>query len=336
MNASDVWYGSSLRDRALRALLAPASAAYAAVTTARNMMYDRKLLHVDRFSIPVISVGNLTVGGTGKTPFTAYLVHRLAAMGERPAVVTRDYGGDERLVHELLNPGVSVHVAAERAAGVRAAAAAGASVAVLDDAFQHRRAARELDIVLVSAERWQSSARVLPAGPLREPMRGLCRAGLLVVTSKSASAVTADAAAVQLGRLCPGTGQIRAGLHPAELVDVTAPERRQPLSMLAGSDVVAAAGVGDPSSFFEQLEQLGARVTRRVYRDHQPYSGAEVRDLMLLAGDGRRVVVTAKDAVKLSPLWPAKAPPAWYVSQVVRITHGDTLLTDALAAATSR
>ncbi|MGI9091261.1 MAG: tetraacyldisaccharide 4'-kinase, partial [Gemmatimonadaceae bacterium] len=176
MRVEDVWYGDGARARLARTVLMPASWLYHGVTAIRNTLYNIGLARTHSSPIPVISVGNLTVGGTGKTPFTAHLVHLLSEMGRRPAIVMRGYGGDEKLLHERLNPGIRVYVSPDRAAGVALAAAKGADVVVLDDAFQHRRAARCLDVVLVSAEQWRDDLKILPAGPLRESFTGLRRA----------------------------------------------------------------------------------------------------------------------------------------------------------------
>src|SRR5690348_7442624 len=130
--------------------------------------------------LPTLSVGNVTVGGTGKTPVAAWIAAELIDRGARPAIVLRGYGDDEPLVHARLNPDVPVIVAPDRLEGIARAAASGADVAVLDDAFQHRRAQRTADIVLVSAERWTRTPRLLPAGPWRESLRALRRTSMIL------------------------------------------------------------------------------------------------------------------------------------------------------------
>ena len=156
--------------RVARELLRPASWLYGSVVAARNAGYDHGWLRSHALAIPAVSVGNLTVGGTGKTPVSAYVAARLAERGMKPAIVMRGYGSDETLVHARLNPAIPVFVSADRVRGALAAKEAGCNVAVLDDAYQHRRARRDADIVLLSAE-LAGPVRALPAGAWREPPR---------------------------------------------------------------------------------------------------------------------------------------------------------------------
>lgn len=330
MSIEDTWYGETITAKSARAALAPLSWLYGAAVAARNSMYDTHMLRSVRSAVPVISVGNVTVGGTGKTPFTAFIVAELIAGGHRPAVVMRGYGDDEPKLHARMNPSAPVYVNADRVAGIEEAVSAGADVVVLDDGFQHRRAARDLDIVLVSAERWLERARVLPAGPLREGVVALRRADLVVVTRKSAGDATARevAASVQLiaGREKPIA---IASLEPTALVAATGTESL-PLSALSGARVLAVAGVGDPASFFEQLRALGASVTTRRFRDHHAYTSRDATELAADAVSHKYVVTTEKDAVKLALKWPANGPELWYLSQAVRLSVGTTAVAAAL------
>ena len=159
-----IWTGRGKPARVARALLAPAEVLYRAVVVTRGKFYDWGIFRAKRFSVPVLSVGNLSVGGTGKTPVAAWLARRFAGMGSVPAIVLRGYGGDEILVHERLNEGIPVIASADRVRGIREAIAEGVDVVVLDDAFQHRRARRDADVLLVSADAWTGKPRLLPAG----------------------------------------------------------------------------------------------------------------------------------------------------------------------------
>ena len=141
-NVERVWYGEGWSERLARAVLAPAGWSYAAVVAARNALYDHGLLRSRPAAIPALSLGNLTVGGTGKTPIAAWAAARLATAGARPAVVLRGYGDDESLVHARLNPGLVVVTDADRVRGVARARELGADCAILDDGFQHRRIRR--------------------------------------------------------------------------------------------------------------------------------------------------------------------------------------------------
>ncbi|HEX2189501.1 MAG TPA: tetraacyldisaccharide 4'-kinase, partial [Longimicrobiaceae bacterium] len=193
------WAGEAgVAGSALDAALAPAELLFRGGVAARNLAYDRGWLRAERAPVPVVSVGNLGVGGAGKTPVAAWIAARLLARGLRPAVALRGYGDDEVQVHRELNPEVPVFAAARRVDAAREAAAAGRDVVVLDDGFQHRALARDLDVVLVSAEGWTPGRRLLPRGPWREGAAGLRRAGVLVATRKSADAARGAAVAAEL------------------------------------------------------------------------------------------------------------------------------------------
>jgi tetraacyldisaccharide 4'-kinase len=230
-----------------------------------------------------------------------------------------------------MNPGVTVITGADRVAGIRQAMAAGADVVVMDDAYQHRRAGRDLDIVLVSAEHWTGDARLLPAGPFREPIRNLRRADIIVVTRKSASEREARDVAKSIVELDDDRREIVvAALEPTELVAVKSDERKS-IESLAGASVLAIAGIGDPESFYSQLTQLGATVTKRSFQDHHDYTADDVVQLVADGVGHKYAVTTQKDAVKLARVWPANGPVLWYLSQAVRLTEEGPLVAAALA-----
>jgi tetraacyldisaccharide 4'-kinase len=336
--AATIWRDDTGWASLTRSALAPASLLYRAVTAARNTLYDRGALSVAMPSVPVVSVGNLTVGGTGKTPLSAWIVSALKARGARPGIVMRGYGEDEPRVHELINPDIPVVVNADRVQGVRDAVAADVDVVVLDDAFQHRRIGRLEDVVLVSADQWREPIRLLPAGPWRERPSALSRASLVIVTRK---AVEGSVAAELRARLAPltatGSGAV-AALELSDLRNVVTGEARS-LSDIGGTRLLVAAGIGDPESFAAQLRAAGSHVDLRSFPDHHVY---DVPDIARLARDARafdHVVCTLKDAVKLGPRWPREAPPLWYVSLRCSIEVGvaevTALLDRVLAARTT-
>ena len=296
-----------------RGLLAPASVLYRGVTALRNSLYDRGTLTVERAAIPAVSVGNLAVGGTGKTPVAAWIASELRNRGAQPAVVLRGYGDDEPRVHALLNPDIAVITNADRIAGVNDAARGGADVAVLDDAFQHRRIARVEDIVLVSADRWREPVRLLPAGPWRESPGALGRASFLIVTRKAAGA---DDARSLLQRLLPLTRSRRGAVAELALTamhnEVTGATRM--LSELRGARVLVIAGIADPASLASQLRCTGADVEMRVFPDHHSYDSTDITRLVHDSRAFDHTLCTLKDVVKLGPQWPREAPPLWYVS----------------------
>lgn len=321
-----IWHGDDAFSRAARVALLPAEAAYRVATVARGWMYERSLLRVHRSAIPVISVGNLSVGGTGKTPFTAWAASELARRGARPAVVLRGYGGDEPLVHARLNPEIPVIIESRRAAGIARAAQIGATVAVLDDAFQHRAAEREIDIVLVAAEQFGRRLHILPAGPWREPLSALNRASLVVITRKIANASRIAAVGDAVRRAAPAVPQVvvRFTLSDLRSGATRGDKKILPLSVLANRAVVAIAGVADPGAFFNQLTQAGAIVIPFNFPDHYQYSALDVEHILATVGASDAMLVcTLKDAVKLAPKWPATARPLWYVSQTLEVESGE-------------
>jgi len=325
-----LWYGDSPGARLGRVALWPAARVYSAAVRLRGAMYDRGLLASEVAPVPVLAVGNVSVGGTGKTPLAAWAVAQLRERGAHPAVVLRGYGGDEPLVHETLNPGTPVVRDADRVRGARTAHAAGADCVVLDDAFQHRRLARTADWVLVAAERFSRTTRVLPTGPLREPLDALARADVAIVTRKIASVAEADAVAERIESVAR-IGAAIVHLAPSALVDARDGTARG-LDALRDARVLAVAAVGEPEAFFAQLRTLGARRVDAVpFRDHHAFTGADVAQLVHAAATADAVVCTLKDAVKLAPQWPAGGVPLWYVSQRAEVERGAHLLDASLA-----
>jgi tetraacyldisaccharide 4'-kinase len=327
-----IWYDPGFAARLGRAALAPASAIYGTVVHARAALYDHGLLPVRSTTIPVLSVGNITVGGTGKTPVSAWIVDTLRARGRKPGVVLRDYGaGDEAAVHRVLNPESPVVASSDRPLGVQNLAEAGCDVAVLDDGFQHRRVRRFADIVLVSADAWTPERRLLPAGPWRESMRALRRASVVVITRKAAGAKAVGVVLAALAREAPGVAVAVAALVPGELRTLTGGSR--PLSTLRNLRVRAVAGVGWPAAFFAQLEGFGAQIDRVIFPDHHRYTVADVAEIRRRAPPGVAVICTLKDAVKLGGLWPREGDPLWYVSQRVEFERGVETVLPVLDAA---
>jgi tetraacyldisaccharide 4'-kinase len=279
------------------ALLAPAAGVYATVAAARLRQAGA------RAGIPVLCVGNPTLGGSGKTPTALALARLLIAAGERPWLLSRGYGGqlagpvtvdprhhraddvgDEPLLLAQCAPTI---IARDRVAGARAARAAGASVIVMDDGFQNPALAKDLSILVVDARRGIGNGRVFPAGPLRAPLAAQlarARAMLLIGEGPAAAPMAAAAEAHGLaffhGRLVPDAAAVAA---------------------LAGERVLAFAGIGDPEKFFATLADSGIEAAiRRGFPDHRPYTGADAAALMAEADRaGLPLVTTEKDFVRL-------------------------------------
>jgi tetraacyldisaccharide 4'-kinase len=317
-----IWTGRGKRARTIRTLLVPAEGIYRIVVAARGILYDSGIFRAETFSVPVLSIGNLTVGGTGKTPVAAWFASRLKAKAAMPGIVLRGYGGDETIVHQRLNERVPVIADVDRVRGIREAIAQGVDVVVLDDAFQHRRAARDADVLLVNADAWSGSPRLLPAGPWREPLRSARRANLIIVTRKTAERSVVDNVRRALANAAPRVPVATAYLAPGELKSTTTGQTL-PLHVLQGADLTAIAAIAHPDSFFRQLTELGAVVRPHSYSDHHAFTRREARDLAARASASDFVVCTLKDAVKLESLWPAEAGSLWYVSQRLRIEDGE-------------
>jgi tetraacyldisaccharide 4'-kinase len=315
-----LWWGTTAAARTARAMLAPVSFAFSAIVRVRNAMYDRGALPVRTPRIPAVSVGNLTVGGTGKTPVASWLAARLQARGAHPAIVLRGYGDDEPLVHARLTPTIPVVANPDRLAAIDAVATAGADVVVMDDGFQHRRVARAADVVLISADASDAPVRMLPTGPYREPARALGRASLVLVTRKAATLDRARAVASWARAAAPGVPS--AIVHLALDAVYRANDAPEPVTALSGRRVLAIAGVGNASAFGAQLALAGAIVRLRPFPDHHPFAAADAEALARDLAPEEVALCTLKDAVKLLPLWPREARSIGYVSQAVLVEEG--------------
>jgi len=304
--------------------LAPASWLYGLVTRVRNLAFDRGRLATRRAPIRVVSVGNLAVGGTGKTPFSAWVAAELARRGHRPAILHGGYAEDEPDLHRRWSPETPVIVGRDRLAGAVRAARMGATVAILDDGFQHRRLARDLDIVLVAAETWDRPRHLLPRGPWREPPASLARADVVIVTRKSADADTAGRVAAALKAGAPGRPRCVAALRPAGW--------QQPPGDARGSrpdgPCVAVAGIAEPESFLANARAAGADIAVAfLFGDHHRYTPEDAARIVNEAA-GRRIVTTEKDATKLVALLPDAD--LWALRQEVRIEAGAAALGELL------
>lgn len=290
----------------LAPLTLPAWAAYRLAVAWRNQRYDSGRSAVHRLPAPVVSVGNLTAGGTGKTPAVLAVCRLLASLGRRPAVLSRGYRGEGGANDEAqLLDGFPVVCDPDRVAGGRRALAAGADCLVLDDGFQHRRLHRDCDLVLIDATRPGDAC--LPLGWLREPFAGIRRARLAWISRADLAAPAALAALIR--RLdAAGVPWIRDRHQDGGLTPLGGGETR-PSATLAGQPVVLASGIGNPHGFEAAAQRHGWQVAESLrFPDHHHYDRA---DADLLAEAARRhravLVVTAKDAVKLAPLGLAAA-----------------------------
>jgi tetraacyldisaccharide 4'-kinase len=294
------WVPGLMRE-GLRALSLP----YGLGVWLRNRGYDAGRLRAHRAAVPVVSIGNLTLGGTGKTPCVEYVARFFSERGKRVAILSRGYGAqgrnDEAMLLDENLPGIPHLQGADRAAlATEAIEQHAADVLVLDDGFQHRRLARDLDIVLIDATNPWGGGHLFPRGMLREPPAALHRADLVVLTRCDlVSAAQRAELRETLGRIAPGIAVVEASHRALGLMNG---QRRADIGRLRGKPVAAFCGVGNPLAFRRTLENLGlAVVAFRSFPDHHPYSFADVEDLCAWGQSQAVVVTTQKDLVKLPP-----------------------------------
>lgn len=302
-----LWRRRSFKARAARATLLPLSALYGAVLSVRGFGYRLRLRRIHPLPLPTVAVGNLSVGGTGKTPLAAWAAEFCVRAHRRPAILLRGYGRDEVVLHRHLVPQAIVIADPDRRAGARAALHQGADVLILDDAFQLRNTGRDLNIVVIAVEQEQLSRWLLPAGPWREPWGALGRADLVVVTRKRAPEEAARRLAGRVSARWPRLAVARAVLRLGGLRGLRS-GTAVTLDRLRGQRVLAAAAIADPESFAVQVRTSGATVQLAAYQDHHEFDGADVERLVQAAEAAGYLVITEKDAVKLRPLWPAGGP----------------------------
>ncbi len=324
-----VWRGDGAGPTLVRGALVPVALVYGAGMRVRNAAYDAGLLHPSALPLPALGIGNLAVGGTGKTPLAIHLARELGTRGIRPGVVLRGYGGDEARELAAALPEAVIAAGADRVAAGEAARRRGARALVLDDCLQHRRVRPDVMVAVVAAETWHGNPWPLPAGPWREGPAALARVDAVIVTAKTAGAAEAAALAEALGRRTRGGRGVVARIEPAGFWRLGGGEARGP-DLVAGLDVVVACGIGEPALFARQLERLGARVKWIDYGDHHAFTAADALQVARLAGPEGLVITTAKDAVKLAPLWPAGGPPCWVADARVTIGAGSEALDELL------
>ncbi len=305
--ATWLWSDRSLSARVARLALLPASLFYRCAAGLRVRAHTRGWLPYRIPSVPTIAVGNLTVGGSGKTPLASWIARYYAGKGVRPAVVVGGYGADEGAVHRERVPDSIVVEGVDRFAAAEKAISQGADVVILDDGYQRLDVGRDLNIGVVSAESSRAVRWTLPAGPWREPWTALRRADVVVITRKRASAETARLVARRVLTTAP---HVQVAVVHLAVSEFRTLRSGHPVGThdLDGAAVLAGAGIADPASLAAQCEAMGALVRLLPFRDHHPYTDADVRRLLHAARGLDYVVVTQKDAVKLRGRWPDGAP----------------------------
>lgn len=321
-----------------RLALRAASLPYGLAVRLRNVAYRLGWLSSRRVGVPVVSVGNLTAGGTGKTPCVAYIARYFRGLGRRVAILSRGYGGaggrnDEALVLEEELPDVPHLQGADRVAlAATAIEELESQVLVLDDGFQHRGLARDLDLVLVDATAPWGHGYLLPRGLLREPVSALRRAGIVLLTRcDQAPAEQRERLRQTISRIAPNVPMIETSHRPVELFNSDGTVAS--LELLRERPIAAFCGIGNPEAFRRTLLDLGADVIAfRVYPDHHAYTREDVEDLRRWSGDlpaDAVVVTTQKDLVKLR-LSQLGDRPLWCLRIRLHVESGQDVLEDRL------
>jgi tetraacyldisaccharide 4'-kinase len=293
----------------LRILLWPLSLLYAAAMWFRARLYTRGWLKQKRLDGRVVSVGNLTVGGTGKTPMVIWLAERFLAEGKRVAILTRGYRGsgatsDEvELMKDRLQGRVLFGVGRDRFAEGKRLQSAGVDIFLLDDGFQHLRLARDLDIVLIDSTRPLHQESILPAGRLRESRSALHRADLVVFTRTEQSTST----------VCAIQKFPQRAIYPSltKLLGFRDHASNATLRPTCPDPVFAFAGIGNPEAFFADLESWSVRVVgHKAFRDHHRYTTPELQELTVAARSlgAKALMTTEKDAQNLDAEFLSEMP----------------------------
>jgi tetraacyldisaccharide 4'-kinase len=314
----------SFRAHALRAATRLVEPFYTATMRLRDALYDHELFKTHRLPRPAISIGNLTTGGTGKTPIVCWLARELIQTGHRPAVLLRGYkptpaglSDEAMLIEQIVGPGVMVIANSDRVGGAKQAVAQHPEIDlfILDDAFQHRRVERDLDLVLIDATSPFGFRHVLPRGMLREPLGALRRADAVLITridqvSKDRLIEISD----ELLRQIPDTPVLQASFALDDLA-------------IRGKKVFVFCGIGNPGAFLEQVSACGATVVgHRFFADHYPYEAGDIMALQdaAQASDAQLLVTTQKDWVKLAAIDRGQGIPIVAVGQKVQMSGSDS------------
>jgi tetraacyldisaccharide 4'-kinase len=300
----------------LRNVFLPFSVLYGGIVSARNFCYDNHIFKIRKLPVPVISVGNISVGGSGKTPFVLYLLEKILSLGKKPAVLSLGYKritselrvscphkgsevdvrflGDEPALISQNFPDIPVAVHKNRfRAGLMVLEKFGADIFVLDDGFQNRELHRDVDFVLLSDSLRDLTDHYLPAGNLRDSRRRIWEADVIVVTSHGVCKT-------QKEEIIPGysnTPVAGIGFVAFDLINCVG--QTFPLELISGREVVAFCGIARPDQFFSGIERLGSKIVRKkIFRDHHWFDEYDIDEIF--GGDEDIIAITTlKDAVRI-------------------------------------
>ncbi|MEA2108647.1 MAG: tetraacyldisaccharide 4'-kinase [Pseudomonadota bacterium] len=308
-----------------QSLLYPASLGYRLAIYSRNLLYDFNLLSTTQASVPVICVGNLTVGGTGKTPMVSWLTDYFSRQGKKVAIMSRGYKrsgsqnplvllpgatnmrgvselGDEAAMLHARHPQAALVLDADRSRGARAVCSRWQpDIIIMDDGFQHRRLRRSVNIVMIDSQRLFGNGLLLPAGPLREPISALQRADLLIFNKFDAQHTYFAKKSRKVFDFISPTRLFTASYHLRSLYNLKQPSRLLTVDQLQGKKILAFAGIANPDYFFQQLENIGIKLQRTLpFTDHMSYDRKSLQKISQTAAGCQLTVTTAKDAVKIT------------------------------------
>ena len=314
------WYRGSWRTQALTLLLLPLSLLFCLLVTLRRWGYRLSWLSSFPLSVPIIVIGNLSVGGTGKTPLVIALAHWLRQQGYHPAIISRGYGrrdesvlqqvstesdpaevGDEPLLIAR-ESGAAVYVCSDRVAAAKEAIRQGADLILSDDGLQHYRLQRTVELAVVDGERLLGNRLCLPAGPLREPPSRLQSVDAVVINGEQTSE----------------DNHFPMLLQPQPLYRLDNPQQHSDLADLAGKGVHAVAGIGNPQRFFDLLRKAKLNPILHPFSDHHQYNNDELR----FEDASLPLLMTEKDAVKCKGLAIAKERTIWVVPVEAELDRG--------------
>ena len=304
---------------------------YGAVVWMRKKLYESGVLKTGKLPCQVVSVGNLTLGGTGKTPMVIYLATELQKMGVRVGILTRGYQGSRERTGGVVSDGERIHMTPAESGdepfmlatllkgipllvgknryemGLLAHTRFGVDVMILDDGFQHVALARDLDIVLIDTRKGFGNGYLFPRGPLREPLIGLQRATCLVFTKSQASQDMAEIEEI-VRNVVPTVPAYHSTYRPAYLVEGSS-GKMSPPGVLRDKKVLAFAGIADPEYFAQLLDELGADLVDFIcFPDHHAYALKDVSMMHRYVDKVDVFVTTHKDFVKLGPIVPHDFP----------------------------
>jgi len=344
----------------LRAVLTILAAIYSLIIRLRNILYDRRILKIHHNKALVISIGNITLGGTGKTPLVVWLCNYLHQLDLSCAVLTRGYKTntktntaknkttntitDEPAVLSENCRHLEVIVDPDRVAGAaKAIEKFGAKILIMDDGFQHRRLARDLDIVTIDATQPFGYGKIFPAGLLREPLTSLRRADAVVIT-RCDQIPEPELGKIKNKLLTVNPNILIAHSIHAAVNIISTDHSEAPIEQLKGSRIYAFCGIGNPNSFINTIKALGAEITgSKIYNDHHQYNQSNLVDIYTQAGlaGAELILTTQKDWTKIKPLEPdTKDIRLAYMAIEIKFTAGRDRLTclinDTLAGKISK